>query len=204
MRSIGDIQSVQTEHIEQLQGALEKMHKELTDESNKKRKSAIEAHNRNTNVRPVNFTEVDYVLSGLAQEKARCKPSTMWNGPYRVVECRSDYFYVIEDLLSGAREELHGRRLLFFRNSSFQITEELRHYLAYQQNELLLVEEVTGIRRKGARIELRVKWRGFPGEESNWTTLATLQEDVPEMVQDYIQNLRRYGKPKERKLATSI
>ncbi len=204
IRSVEDIQSIQREYIETLQAALDKMHKEVVIASNKKRKSAIESHNRKTNVRPVNFFDGDYVLRGLVQGKARRKPSIKWHGPYRVVECRSNYIFVIEDLLTGEREEAHGRRLRFFRNSSFQVTEELRHHLAYQKNELLVIEEFTGIRRKGTDFELRVKWRGFPDTETDWTPLATLQEDVPEMVRDYVQDLLRSGTPRERTLAASI
>ena len=65
------------------------------------------------------------------------------------------------DFYSGERHEAHGRCLRFFRNSSLSVSEELRQYRAYQQNELHDVQEFTGIRRKGTELELRVKWRGF-------------------------------------------
>ncbi len=203
-RTVDSIQSAQREYIEALQNSLEGIHKDIAQMTNKKRKSAIESHNRKTHIRPINFTDGDYVLRGVVQGKSGRKPSLKWHGPFRVVECRSNYIFVIEDLLTGEREEAHGRRLRFFRNSSFNVTEELRHHLAYQKGELLIVEEFTGIRRKGTEFELRVKWRGFPEDESDWTSLSTLQEDVPDMVRDYIAELRTSGTPRERKLAASI
>ena len=204
IRSIAEIRSIQNEHVERLQAALENVHKEVLSESNKKRKSAVESHNRKTNIKPINFTEGDYVLRGLVQRETKRKPSIKWHGPYRVTECRSNYIFVIEDILTGERQESHGSRLRFFRNSSFQVTDELRDHLAYQKNEMFIIEEFTGIRRKGVDLELRVKWRGFPVHESEWITLVKLQEDVPQMVQDYIQDLRRSGTPRERRLAVSI
>ena len=193
MRSIEDIRSIQNEHVRKLQAALEDLHKQVEAESNKKRRSAIESHNRKTNIKPINFTEGDYVLRGLVQRKSGRKLSIKWSGPYRIVECRSNYIFVIQDLLTEERQESHGRRLRFFRNSSFQVTEELREYLSYQKDEMFVVEEFTGIRRKGPNLELRVKWRGFPSDESDWTLLSSLQEDVSQMVEDYLSELRSSG-----------
>ena len=204
VRSIQDIRVVQREYIEKLQAALDGIHKQITTLSTKKRKASIDSHNKKTNVLPVNFTEGDFVLQGLVLGKAKRKPSIKWQGPYRVVECRSNYIFVIEDLLTGERKEVHGRRLRFFRNSSFRVTEELRDHIAFQKNELFIVEEFTGIRKKGTEFELQVKWRGFPKSESDWTSLNTLKEDVPQMVRDYIDELLHSGTARERKLAASI
>ena len=176
----------------------------MTTLSNKKRKAAVDAHNRKTNIRPINFTNGDYVLRGTIQGKTGRKPSLKWYGPFRVVECRSNYIFVIEDLLTGEKEEAHGRRLRFFRNSVFNVTEELKHHLMYQKGELLLIESFTGIRRKVTDVELRVKWRGLPEEESDWTTLATLKEDVPTLVDEYLDHLKGAGTPRERRIAASI
>ena len=115
-RNIGDIRIIQRNNLNELLQALEKMHKEVDILSTRKREAAINSHNRKTNVRPVNFTDGDYVLRGNIIGKSGKKPSLIWHGPFRVTECRSNYIFVIEDILSGKKEEAHGRRLKFFRN----------------------------------------------------------------------------------------
>ena len=204
IQSIENIESIRRDYISTLHAALEKIHKDIALASSKKRKAAIESHNRKTNVVPINFTVGDYVLRGLVRARSNRKPCIKWYGPYRVVECRSNYTFIIEDLLTSEREESHGRRLRFFRNSSFKVTEELRQHLCYQRNELHSVEEFTGVRKKGADLQLRVKWRGFPEDESTWTNLLSLQEDVPDMVNDYLEDLKKSGTPRERRLVASI
>ena len=84
------------------------------------------------------------------------------------------------------------------------MTEELKNHLSYQKGELLLIENFSGIRRKGTKFEIRVKWRGFPEEESDWTKIEHLREDVPEMLDQYLNDLRVSGTPRERKIASSI
>lgn len=204
VRSLENIYSRQRQVVNSLHLSLENMHKQIELTSSKKRKSAIDAHNRKTNIRPIDFTEGDFVLRGVLHGKTGRKPSLKWHGPFRVAECRSDFIFVIEDLLTGKKEESHGRRLRFFRNSSFNVTEEILHHLAYQKGELLVIEDFTGIRRHGTKIELRVKWRGFPDSESDWNNYGTLVEDVPDMVREYLDELRRSGTKREKALAASI
>lgn len=68
----------------------------------------------------------------------------------------------------------------------------------------MVIEDFTGIRRHGTKIELRVKWRGFPDSESDWNNYGTLVEDVPDMVREYLDELRRSGTKREKALAASI
>lgn len=49
---------------------------------------------------------------------------------------------------------MHGRRLKFFRNKDFEVTEEVRNHLAYQENELLVVKSFDDIRMDGGIVEL--------------------------------------------------
>ena len=138
------------------------MHKQIAEASSNKRASAVAWHNEKTSIRPINFTEDDYVLRETIQGNTGMKPSLKWYGPFRIFECRSTYIFRIEYLLTGIKEEVHGRRLRFFRNSAFDVTEELRQHLANQKDELFVIEEFNAIRRRGTKFELRVKWRGFP------------------------------------------
>ena len=100
------------------------------------RQAAIDAHNRKTNVKAINFDVGDFVLRGLLQRETGRKPSLRWKGLYRVISCTGDYIFRVEDLLSGERLEVHGRRLKFFRNKDYEVTEQLMNHLSYQTGEL--------------------------------------------------------------------
>lgn len=112
-RSLNNIRYVNCVYVTELQNSLEVIHKHFDEFSDKKQRSAVESHNRKTNIHPVNFTKGHYMLRGTIQCRSARKPLMKWNGPFRVVECRSNYIFVIENLLFKKREEAHGRRLRF-------------------------------------------------------------------------------------------
>ena len=120
------------------------MHKDVAHRAGKRRVAAIESHNRKTNVRPINFTEGYFVLRGFMQHERTRKPSLKWIGPYCVTECRSEYVFLVDDLVNGKKQEFHGRRLKFYRNKDFQVSQELLNHLSYQEGELLVVEAFYG------------------------------------------------------------
>ena len=202
--SLDKIREKQQREIESVQAALNDMHKDVGAFSSKKRSQAVASHNRKTNVRPANFTEGDFVLRGILQRERTHKPSLKWMGPYRVLECRSDYIFLVESLLNGKKEEVHGRRLKFFRNKDFKVTEEVLNHLAYQEGELLVIDEFLDIRSTQGSIELLVKWRGFSEIETDWVSLQSLREDVPDLHQEYIHHTKVNGTKLQRALANSL
>ena len=202
--SCKDLRETQKQNISSLLSALDQMHKEVSIRSSKKRQAAVESHNRKTNIRPINFSEGDYVLRGIVQRESSRKPSLKWHGPFRVVECRSNYIFVIENLLTSKREEVHGRRLKFFRNKDFMVTEELLDHLAYQHGELLVIESFLDIRKHKGIVELLVKWRGFDHNETDWVPHSTLQEDVPTLLSEYLTDVAKTGTQRQRNVVASI
>ena len=113
------------------------MHRDIEKSTSRRRKNAVEAHNRRTNIRPVNFITGDYVLRGETQSGSRLR--FKWTGPYRVTECLSEFLFRIEDLGTGRITTSHGRRIKLFRNSDYMVTEEVLHNLDYQKGELLVI-----------------------------------------------------------------
>lgn len=202
--SVDEVRLRQQKGIADLQGVLDEMHKAVSDISTAKRRKEVEAHNRRTNVRPANFEVGDYVLKGVMTKDRVKKLSLRWGGPYKVTECRSEYIFVIEDMLTKKKEEAHGRRLKFFRNSSYEVKDELMEHLQYQSGELLLVERIDDVRRADDGVELLVKWRGFSDDESDWVSLQTLREDVPVMVQEALKFFADSGTPRQRDLVSSL
>lgn len=204
VHSVDIVKATRIANLKTLHSSLESMHKEVAEAASRKRESAVSSHFRKTNVQTVNFIEGDYVLRGLLPREKTRKPSLKWIGPYRVIECRSNYLFVIEDLISKQRTEVHGRRLKLFRNKSYNVTEDVMDHLKYQQGELLVIDSFQGIRSKNSDIEILVRWRGFPISESDWVSVKTLKEDVPELLEDFIKDLSANGTQKERSLISSI
>ena len=95
---------------EDLTKALDDMHKAVVVRAANAGKRSIATHNRKTNVRPVNFAEGDFVLRGIYEREKGHKPSLRWKGPYRVVNCKSEFLFDIEDLITEKTMEFPRRR----------------------------------------------------------------------------------------------
>lgn len=183
---------------------MENMHIDVATRSSGNRELDVAAHNWKTNVRPISFTTGDFVLRGLRHHERGQKPSLKWEGPFRVESCISDYIFNIETIISGKKEKSHGRRLKLFRNRNFEVTEELVNQLSYQEGKLLFIEDFIGIRKLQVVIEIRVQWKGFKEDETDWVSVKTLREDVPVMLEKYLQDLCGKGTPRQRKIEASI
>ncbi len=204
VQNFDEVQTRQAIAVERLQRAFESMHKDVAERSSKKRQAAVDSHNRKTGVRPIHFTEGDFVLRGLLQRERGRKPALRWKGPFRVTTCKSDYIFEVEDLITGRKQDVHGRRLKFFRNSAFEVTEEVRDHLAYQENELLVIESFDDLRRKNGDIELLVRWKGFGPEEVDWVSISTLKEDVPALLEEFLTDILKSGTARQRNIAAYI
>lgn len=102
------------------------------------------------------------------------------------------------------KEEIHGRRLKFFRNKSFEVSEEIIDHLKYQEGELLVIESFEDIRSHNGAPECLVKWRGFPKEESDWVLYSSLKEDVPEFLEEFITEITKSGTKRQRLIVSSL
>lgn len=155
-----------------------------------------------TGVRPINFTKGDFVLK--ADAKRGKKLRLTWLGPYRVTECKSDYLFEVEDLLTHEKATAHGRRLKHFRNADFEVTTDVTHHLEYQRGELMVIESFEDVRMTDGKAECLVKWRGFSNSENDWLTAELLEEDVPELYKEYLEDLARTGTKRQRTIAKRL
>ena len=202
--SLDEIRVRQRLKISDMQSSLDAMHKEVAVRNSNRRKKAIEDYNRKVGVRPVNFTEGDFVLRGILERERAKKPALRWRGPYRVVRCLSEYIFVIEHLLTGSKEQVHGRRLKFFRNASFGVTEELKAHLEYQEGEMLVVDRIDDIRNNQGRVEALVVWKGFGPEETDWVEVESLHEDVPVLLEEALESFAESGTARQRAVVENL
>ena len=64
-----EVRARQLIKIEELQGALGLMHKDVSERVSKRRKNSIKAHNKKTNIQSINFSIGDFVLVRVAGKK---------------------------------------------------------------------------------------------------------------------------------------
>lgn len=82
-----EIRARQLINIASVQEALEFVHKDDQGLVSKSQKGSIEAHNKRTNIKPVNFTVGDFVLLRTTRKRTH-KLQFLWFGPRRIVEVK--------------------------------------------------------------------------------------------------------------------
>jgi hypothetical protein len=128
----GELRRNQAGTIKATLEALEKMHKDVEEKMSAARQSSIDANNAKVNLQPCNFSRGDFVLRGVLPRRQHPKLALRWVGSYRVTEVLSGFIYVLEDLLTGKYQEVHARRIRFFRNAGFCFTQTVLDHLSYQ------------------------------------------------------------------------
>ena len=106
--------------------------------------------------------------------------------------------------MDGKKTKIQSRRLRFFRNKDYRVSEEILEHLEYQTGELLVVESITDIRRDRGTVELQVEWRGFTEDESDWVPISSLRKDVPELVNEHLEELLSRVTKRQRSVAASL
>ena len=80
------------------------------------------------------------------------------------------------------------------------MTEEVKEHLEYQAGELLVLESFDDIRQSEEDLEMLVKWQGVSDSETDWVPYDSLKEDVPKLLHEYIQSLKKTGTTNQKSL----
>jgi hypothetical protein len=128
---LAETQALQRQAIESALGALDSIHKDVAEKSSLARQRAIDRINAKVGVRPCNFQTGDFVLRGVLLRHQHPKLALCWVGPYRIVQVLTDFIFILQHLVTGEKCEVHGSRVLYFRNSDYDVTKEIEH-LEYQ------------------------------------------------------------------------
>lgn len=204
LKSIDAIRAKQLIQTENLMNSLDEMHRDMKVKSTKKRENAVSSHNSKTHVQPVNFYVGDFVLRAQTKRERGAKISARWCGPYRVITCKSDYLFTIEDIVTGCQEEAHGRRLKFFRNKDYQIKEDLLNHIAYQTNELMNVSKFVDLRNNKGIVQVLTQWKGLDSSEDSWENIEVMREDVPVLIQEFLNEIAANGSGRQKRIAKSL
>jgi hypothetical protein len=158
--------------VTDLRSSLSQMHRQTLDLRN-------QAHFRANRRRPAplaNFSTGDFVLFSTHVPKA--KLSLKWQGPARVIECRSEHIYLIENLITLERFECHAQRLRFYCDASLNLTQDLKDQIAFDSNGYE-VEAILAAKQVQRIWKLLVRWRGLSTDHDSWEPLAAMKKDIP-------------------------
>jgi len=185
---ISMIRATQLLEVEQLQHAMEKMHKQVAKNILKNRARQIRFHNQKTNIVVHNFSVGDFVLVRRAQDKGH-KLSYRWMGPRRITRVISEMVYDVSSMVDDVTEQIHAARLLPYRadRDSSSVSEELMDLAERSEAKYELVEKIIDIGEDHDGIFLQVQWQGLPDRRDwTWNYLADMHEDMPEVVEEFL------------------
>jgi len=174
--------------IDELQNALEHMHKDVNEKVTSSRQRQIRRHNKHTNVTPSSFTQGDFVLVRRAKP-GRHKLGFQWKGPKRIVDVKSQWVYEIEDLLTLKREVVHSKRLLLYRADmdGEEISPDLLKAIEHTDANYHTADYINAVRMDGDSIQIQVVWEGLPDESDyTWEPLSQVFEDIPLVLKTFL------------------
>jgi hypothetical protein len=170
--------------------SLRDMHKNATLAKDSVRKNNVFSQSYNV---PVNFGIGDFVLIAIVNKNAR-KLQAIWNGPYRVIECKSSHVYVCEDLTYKVKRDVHVTRMKFFASSDLQTTVQLQKTISAQDkwNILYVPEKILDSYVDDSNeIFVRIKWSGFSELETTWEPIKSFYSDCPSLVHEFLLTNRQ-------------
>ncbi|KAG3079190.1 hypothetical protein PC121_g7041 [Phytophthora cactorum] len=139
----------------------------------------------------------DYVLNADVWAHTRAKLSVKWCGPAQVVEAVSSWIFKVKNLITGDDREVHASRLKLYSDSTLDVTEELLRHIAHNSEGHVVAKLLdSGYNADTKLFELLASWRGLPNADDSRERAATLQEDVPVLVRNFVRAHRRVSKRK--------
>ncbi|GMF28955.1 unnamed protein product [Phytophthora fragariaefolia] len=168
-------------HLYNVRGALDGLHAELNDASEKRRRAARARHARRQGVQLQKFNKGDFVLAAIATGRSGHKLALIWCGPKRIVRALNDYTFEVQDIVAPFEVSTrHASRLQFYRDAARGREEDLQEQAIYGEGGHL-VEALRDCRLSPDthRREILVKWIGLDDIEASWEPAEVIRQDVP-------------------------
>ena len=140
------------------------------------------------------FAIGDFVMMAVPKTTKQHKLVGVWRGPYRVISTISDYIYEVEHLTTGKITSSHISRLKFYSDKELDTTiPELLNELNQEEDifATYTVQSILKHKYDQEKMEhlLYVQWQGFSEDENTWESLVELNEQIPEAVLHFVQQL---------------
>ena len=170
-------------HVKDLQESLELLHRQVKEKTTRRGNHSLLRN------RP-NFSKGDFVMFATRHNgnspSRRSRPC--WTGPYRVLDCLSDWEFEIQHLVTLEKFSAHCSRLKYYCDKDLNITADLKYQITHDELRYKVKRFVDHAKVNG-EFQLLTEWLGFDEEDSSWEPLSTLLEDVPDMCRNYVLNL---------------
>jgi hypothetical protein len=99
--------------IENLSKTVTEIHAQVAEKGTRDRKSAIQKQNDEMHVRSPNFQVGDDVLVAEHRKSGASKLQVKYKGSRRIASVKSNYVFVVDNLLTKERKAVHTTRLRF-------------------------------------------------------------------------------------------
>ncbi|KAE8980660.1 hypothetical protein PR001_g23652 [Phytophthora rubi] len=176
------------EHLDSVRVALDGLHAEMVNASEKRQRAARERHARRQGVKLQKFSEGDFVLAATATGRSGNKRALVWRGPKRIVRALNDFTFEVQDIVQPFEMSVrHASRLQLYRDASRGQVDELQEQAIYGEGGHL-VEALRECRLSpdSHRYEIFVKWYGLDDVESSWEPADSIKQDVPQHFQAFL------------------
>ncbi|KAE9344158.1 hypothetical protein PF008_g9348 [Phytophthora fragariae] len=192
------------QHLASVRAALDGMHREMTNASEKRRRAARDRHAKKRGVTLPRFSEGDFVLAATATGRSGNKLALLWRGPKRIVKAVNDYTFEVQDLMAPFDIELrHASRLQLYRDAARGHAEELVEQAIHGQGgQLIEGLKACRLSPETHRWEVQVKWFGLDDIEQSWEPAETIRSDVPVLFQQFVEE--RPTDPSRVKMAAAL
>lgn len=194
--SLDHARAAQVIAIRTLQDDLDNVHKDVSEAVSTRRKRAIAAHNKATNIITPSFDVGDFVLVRRSNDighKLRFK----WFGPCRITAVYSSLVYGVTSLHGGKTERIHCARLLKYRDSLLgqEVPKDMLQLAETTEARYEVVESIKDIGEAPDGLFFHVQWEGLPDKRDwTWHPIAELHSDIPDMVTNFLRQFK-FKKP---------
>ncbi|GMF23670.1 unnamed protein product [Phytophthora fragariaefolia] len=180
------------EHLDSVRVALDGLHAEVVNASEKRRRAARERHARRHGVKLQKFSEGDCGLAATATGRSGNKLALVWRGPKRIVRALNDFTVEVQDIVQPFKLSVrHASRQQLYRDARRGQVDELQEQAIYGEGGHL-VEALRECRLSPDShcYEIFVKWYGLGDVESSWEPADSIKQDAPPSFSNHSSTLR--------------
>ena len=124
------------------------------------------------------FTVSDYVLVARVTRQGRHhRLVSTWTGPWRVVNDDRDHLYVVQNIVTRERKDVHVARMRYYCDAKLRVTSRVQDIFQYLEHQAEYhIRRISEIRKAtlGDEYVVLVQWEGLDKAESTWEPVSRI------------------------------